>query len=84
MSKTNDAIATRRCANCHETLPMEDFYFHRGMPQGKAYTCKACNKLSSTIKSMKSRGAKRLQEEIEHDQKLISLKQRAILELEDE
>ena len=84
MNDHNDTVGTRKCSNCHEVLPLEDFYLHKGMPRGRTYTCKSCNKTSSTIKSMKSRGAKRLQREIDRDLELISFKQRAILELEDE
>lgn len=34
----------KTCNVCKQTKPLDDFYVMRASPDGKAYTCKACQK----------------------------------------
>jgi hypothetical protein len=79
------SVATERgCKGCGQVLPLNEFYDHKGAPQGKDYLCKRCNKNLSTFKAIKRRGLERLRKELTRDMQLSWLKQQAILALEEE
>jgi hypothetical protein len=48
LPKTHDAVINRlekRCCDCRQLKPLDQFHVNRDMPDGRQYRCKTCRAL---------------------------------------
>ena len=55
-------MTTKKCFKCNQTLPLESFYKHPQMPDGRVNKCKECNK-----KDVRDNRAARIDYYLEYD-----------------
>lgn len=49
----NEEKSTKECTQCHQILPLTEFFRNKGNPDGLHYECKACDKIQHTAKRKK-------------------------------
>lgn len=49
-------MPTKRCAQCHEVLPIKEFYKYPWSPDKLSYICKACKKKNKEEKKNEQHG----------------------------